>query len=83
VKNIKNSVENRTELNHPEIIKAIREYVWKIQVEETGKEVHVIETSDNPEVVKLIQQQANRAVSEFVKVGNEVCYTAYSITGGI
>ena len=40
-----------------------------IQIEETGKGVHVVETSDDPEVVKLIRQHANKAVSEFVEKG--------------
>jgi len=41
----------------------------KIQIIETDKGTHVIETTDDPEVVKLIQQHANRAVSEFVEQG--------------
>lgn len=40
-----------------------------IQIEETANGVHVTETSDDPEVVKLIQQHASRAVSEFVEQG--------------
>ena len=40
----------------------------KIQIEETGKGTHVIETSNDPEVVKLIRQHA-KTVSEFVERG--------------
>lgn len=40
----------------------------KIQIEETKKGTHVIETSGNPEVVKLIQQHA-RTVSKFSEQG--------------
>nr|WKN38581.1 DUF4175 domain-containing protein [Tunicatimonas sp. TK19036] len=41
----------------------------EIQIEDTENGVYVLETSDNPQVVKLIQQHANRAVSEFVEQG--------------
>lgn len=40
-----------------------------IQINPTEKGVHVVETSPDPQVVLLIQQHANRAVSEFVEEG--------------
>lgn len=43
----------------------------KIKIEETENGVHVIETSNDPEVVLLIKQHANKAVSEFVEYGME------------
>lgn len=41
----------------------------EMTVENTARGVHVIETSDDPTVVRLIQQHANRAVNEFVEQG--------------
>lgn len=40
-----------------------------MQIKDTGKGIHVIETSEDPQVVLLIQQHANKAVSEFAKYG--------------
>lgn len=40
-----------------------------LQIENTAKGVHVIETSKDPKVVKLIRQHAHEAVSEFVDEG--------------
>lgn len=41
----------------------------EMEIEDTPKGVRVVETSDDPEVVALIQQHAHRAVSEFVEGG--------------
>ena len=41
----------------------------EMQIEDLSNGVLVVETSEDPQVVKLIQQQANRAVSEFVEHG--------------
>lgn len=41
----------------------------KMEIKDMENGVLVIETSEDPRVVKLIQQHANRAVSEFVKQG--------------
>ena len=41
----------------------------EMQIEDIENGVVVTETSDDPQVVKLIQQHANRAVSEFVEHG--------------
>lgn len=41
----------------------------KMQIENTEKGIFVLETSDNAQVVKLIQQHAHWAVSEFVEQG--------------
>lgn len=40
-----------------------------MQIKDTDKGIHVVETSEDPQVVLLIQQHANEAVSEFVKYG--------------
>lgn len=40
-----------------------------IKINNIEKGVHVVETSQDPQVVLLIQQHANRAVSEFVEGG--------------
>jgi hypothetical protein len=40
-----------------------------MQIEDTENGVIVTETSEDAQVVKLIQQHANRAVSEFVERG--------------
>ncbi|GAB5550113.1 MAG: hypothetical protein SangKO_098730 [Sandaracinaceae bacterium] len=40
-----------------------------MEIEDTEKGVRVVETSDDPYVVRLIQQHAHRAVSEFVERG--------------
>lgn len=42
-----------------------------LNIENTEKGVHVIETSDDPKVTALIRQHAHRAVSEFVEHGME------------
>ena len=41
----------------------------EMEIEDTPRGVRVVETSDDPEVVALIQQHAHRAVSEFVERG--------------
>lgn len=41
----------------------------ELQIIDIENGVKVVETSDDPEVVKLIQQHANKAVSEFVDQG--------------
>lgn len=41
----------------------------EMQIEDIENGVVVVETSEDPQVVKLIQQHANRAVSEFAKEG--------------
>lgn len=41
----------------------------EMQIEDIENGVIVLETSEDPQVVKLIQQHANRAVSEFVEKG--------------
>jgi hypothetical protein len=41
----------------------------ELQIEDIDNGVVVKETSADPQVVKLIQQQAKRAVSEFVESG--------------
>ena len=41
----------------------------KLEYEEVENGIVVMETSDDPKVVKLIQQHAHRAVSEFVERG--------------
>jgi uncharacterized protein YdcH (DUF465 family) len=41
----------------------------EMQIENIENGVVVLETSNDPEVVKLIQQHANRAVSEFAEQG--------------
>jgi quercetin dioxygenase-like cupin family protein len=40
-----------------------------MEIEDTERGVRVVETSDDPYVVRLIQQHAHRAVSEFVERG--------------
>lgn len=40
-----------------------------MQIEDIENGVRVLETSEDPQVVKLIQQHANRAVSEFAEQG--------------
>jgi hypothetical protein len=41
----------------------------KIDFEDIENGIVVVETSDDPQIVKLIQQHANKAVSEFVQQG--------------
>ena len=41
----------------------------EMQIEDIENGVVVVETSEDPQVVKLIQQHANRAVSEFAEEG--------------
>ena len=41
----------------------------KLEYEDIGNGIIVMETSEDPQVVLLIQQHANRAVSEFVEQG--------------
>lgn len=53
------------------LFREIFEHADKInmQIEDTENGVIVVETSKDPQVVKLIQQHANRAVSEFAERG--------------
>ena len=72
VRQMKARVENNRPIRQMDpLFREIFEHANEIemQIENTEKGVYVLETSDNPQVVKLIQQHANRAVSEFVEQG--------------
>lgn len=72
VRQMKDRVENKQPIRQMDpLFQAIFKHADAIemQIEDTEKGVYVLETSDNPQVVELIQQHANRAVSEFVEQG--------------
>ncbi|MEK6480442.1 hypothetical protein WJR50_23060 [Catalinimonas sp. 4WD22] len=72
VRQMKERVENNRPIRQMDpLFRQIFEHAdeIKMQIENTERGVYVLETSDNPQVVKLIQQHAQRAVSEFVEQG--------------
>lgn len=69
---MKERVENNRPIRQMDpLFREIFEHADEIemQIENTEKGIFVLETSDNAQVVKLIQQHAHRAVSEFVEKG--------------
>lgn len=72
VKSMKARMEEKEPIRQMDpLFRELFEHSEKInmRIEETEKGVHIIETSDDPQVVILIKQHANKAVSEFVKYG--------------
>lgn len=72
VRQMKERVENNRPVRQMDpLFREIFEHAneIKMQIENTEKGIFVLETSDNAQVVKLIQQHAHRAVSEFVEQG--------------
>lgn len=72
VRQMKERVENNRPIRQMDpLFREIFEHADEIemQIENTEKGIFVLETSDNAQVVKLIQQHAQRAVSEFVEQG--------------
>jgi hypothetical protein len=72
VRQMKERVENNRPVRQMDpLFREIFEHADEIemQIENTEKGIFVLETSDNAQVVKLIQQHAHRAVSEFVEQG--------------
>lgn len=65
--------ENRPIRQMDPVFRELFEHAHKVDLEYEDLEngILVIETSNDPQVVLLIQQHANRAVSEFVKYGRE------------
>lgn len=72
VRQMKERVEEKKPIRQMDpLFREIFEHADKIemQIEDTEHGVIVVETSEDPQVVKLIQQHANRAVSEFAEKG--------------
>ena len=72
VRQMKERMENQQPIRQMDpVFRELFEHADKIriEIEHTEKGVAVTETSEDPQVVKLIQQHANRAVSEFVEQG--------------
>jgi hypothetical protein len=72
VRQMKERVEEKKPIRQMDpLFREIFKHADKIhmQIEDTEKGVIVTETSEDPQVVMLIQQHANRAVSEFAEQG--------------
>ena len=72
VKSMKKRMEERKPIRQMDpLFRELFEHSEKIKlkIEETEKGVHVIETSDDPQMGLLIKQHANKSVSEFVEYG--------------
>lgn len=72
VRQMKERIENQQPIRQMDpLFREIFDHADKIemQIEDTENGVVVIETSEDPQVVMLIQQHATRAVSEFVEQG--------------
>lgn len=72
VQQMKERMENQQPIRQMDpVFRELFEHADKIriEIEHTEKGVVITETSEDPQVVKLIQQHANKAVSEFVDQG--------------